>query len=160
MFKGTSANQQSRERRRVTEDRTNTGGVDPSTFKGPAEYHSVRRELALAKKDAEQKVSMLNAQIAVARRRYTHNERGQVDRRTLDRWDAERCNLAAKITGLDRRLTEMKIYGFQHMEADTKSFSEAFKVMAKELLAPDVYNRIITATIHRIGEAEPEAEEK
>lgn len=151
MFKGLSNNTQTRQRRGALESRANTGGVDETVFRDPQEH---RAQLVLKKGELQTKSSALNAQIKLARRRYTFREPGTVPLRTVERWEIERQGICAQITALDKRLTEMKVDLSAVKERERDGFAETFKEVAREMLAEPVFQRLITATIHRCGERE------
>jgi hypothetical protein len=151
MFKRTSENMQSRQRRQSLDSRDNSAGIDETVFKDPEEQ---RAQLIIQKGELQSKSSSLNAQIKLARRRYTFREPGTVPLRTVERWEIERQGICAQITAIDKRLTEMKVdysaASRRRREAD--GFAETFKEVAREMLADPVFQRLITATIHRCGE--------
>ena len=152
-FKNQSANTQSRERRKVTQSRVNSGGIDETAFKSDIEIE--RHQILLNLKKIEKKLSQLRGQIATARRRYNHGEHGRVAHDTIQKWEAERADLAQEAADHTRILTEMKWERSLQSEARAVEFGSVFKELASEMLAQPVYDRIIQATIHRLGEDKP-----
>lgn len=153
MFKGASNNDQDRQRRSTLVSRANTGGIDETVWKNPE-----RADLVRKKGELQDKSSSINAQIKLARRRYTFGESGTVPLRTVERWEIERQGICAQITAIDKRLTEMKLDQAVANRTRQDGFAETFKAVAREMLAESVFQRLITATIHRCGEKEAEDE--
>lgn len=155
MFKKTSANSQSRERRKALDTTANSAGIDEAAFAhdttDPAE---LRRSLILKKKALEEKSSLLNRNIALAKRRYNFREPGTVNIETIRRWETEKANLSSQITRMDSLITKIKFDLAIKSDAEHRTFAETFKDMAREILADEVFQRILIATIHRIGDKE------
>ena len=153
MFKKTSDNTQGRERRKALDTTTNSGGVDETAFAhDPKSRAELRRSLIVKKQALEAKNRLLNRNIALAKRRFTYREPGAVSYETVRRWELEKSNISSEITRIDSLITKIKFELIVSAEAEQKTFAETFKDMARELLADDVFQRILIATIHRIGE--------
>jgi hypothetical protein len=156
MFKKTSNAMQSRQRRSVTETTKNTSGVDKSVWKSRDEDQSERSRLIFAKKEVEAKLSKIKRDILSANVRY-HNHAGKP--LTSSQYQGllmRKEILVNELNELDKRLLELRLNGDARRNIETNNFGTEFKIMAKELLAEEVYNRIVYATIHRLSEMDGE----
>ncbi len=158
MFKTASTNQQSRSVRTVVESRANSGGIDHTVFKNTELFDKLqdekvscieeKRRLELLISDVKYKLSN-----ASSVKHFTGNH---VDRTTWQQWNRKKVDLGNKVRDLDAKIAEVnaqiaKINQIRDLR-DRKSFEAMFFVMAKTLLAGPVYERLIAATIHRMGE--------
>lgn len=156
MFKAASSNAVSRDRRLVTESRENTAGIDPSVFR---REKTEKESLISQKLLLQQKSGKLKAQIALAKKRHSLNMNGQVAHAIVLKWELERSHIGVEIAEVEKRLADLKFEArmaaadaMAKNEKKEDGFDRVFKQMAKEMLAGPVYDRIVLATIHRLGE--------
>ena len=153
MYKNASDDAQSRERRKVTESRKNTSGIDMTAF----DDDTLRvRDRILGEQitQIESKLAQVKALIAEADlRRGTWGSR-TVGPGALARFQQEKRLLLGDLNAArTERLkfhTEVQRRNTEGWKAQNKTFDEVFHKMAKELLATPVYDRVVTATLHRM----------
>ena len=157
MFKTTSNNMQSRDRRAVTEHTGNTAGIDESVWKPNDETRVQRADLVAKKQKLEIEISRLNANIAEAQIRrgsFNHGRAVRVDH--LADWHARKAELVREMQSVEAALSKIRLAMSHRKPQEDRTFERTFMVVAKEMLAEPVYQRIITATLHRAAEQDAE----
>lgn len=149
MFKNASNIAQFRERKNALDSHKNSTGIDESMFRGSNKTTDKHYDLVLQKKGIEHKIHTLKAQISIANRR---NAQGRVNYKTMNRWEAELVNLRAAASGVDLKLTEMRVERQLQAVEEHKSYADCFVAVAKEMLVEDAYSRIAIAAVHRARE--------
>jgi hypothetical protein len=154
MFKSTSSNEQRRVRSEGPSVSNNVHGIDPSVFKDPSsqpeeELEKLRDQYA----DALMRLNNVKRQISAGQGR-KRSDGSYVDRRVWAKWQDEKLAIAGELLEINTRISHLKKQVKQANVALKKedTFDACFKEVAKELLARPVYDRLITATIHRLGE--------
>jgi hypothetical protein len=157
MYKKNSGNLQDRARRQTEHSTQNTAGVDMSAFADEAV--EVRdRILGEQISQIELKLGRVNALIQESELRRGTFATRSVNPSERARWVQEKRLLMGELNAA--RLERMKFHQerLRRQKAGRadrdKEFDMVFRAVAKEVLAGPVYDRIITATIHRIGEAD------
>lgn len=145
MQKSAAAYEQGRLRRSVTESSENSGGIDPSAFAADNQ----RDRSAMRKKTFETQLVKLNEQIHRAQRDFHRTHRRHP---AFDRWQKDRARIIVEIRDLDRELTNIRNTRRKMGAEYERTFERMFMKMSKEMLAGPVYDRILTATIHRTKE--------
>jgi hypothetical protein len=168
MFKETSRASQARALGAALHSTRNTGGVDPTAFKQAAPRGDApepvtpeqRIERARHRKvELQAALAKLNAQIshAIAQRTLYNTF---VPRNIWTGWQNKKAQLIDDIHKLELELSRAKIDRSTKAEQSEKhqkeTFAREFMKAAKRVLASEVYDRIVTATIHAIGEADVE----
>lgn len=154
MHKNTSDNMQTRARHQAEHSTANTGGVDMTAFDDD-KLRTRDRVLSEQISQIEIKLGRLKALIAEADlRRGTWGTR-TIGPGVLARFQQEKRLLLGELNAA--RFERMK-YHNEVKRRDTEkhkehqeTFNEVFHIMAKEILAGPVYDRVVTATIHRMG---------
>jgi hypothetical protein len=157
MFKSTSSNEQHRARGHEIRASNNEHGIDPSAFKSPPigqledEYARLQRQYA----DAQMRLNEVKRHISAGQGR-KRCDGTYVDRKVWSKWHDNKLAIAGELLEINTKLAELKRAIKQARQdvprTDDNTFDACFKAMAKELLAGPVYGRLITATIHRLGE--------
>ena len=158
MFKKTSDNTQSREARKVTFSTKSDYGVDPTVF---AEGNQKLRDALVGQiKEIEFKLGLIRYQLAEAYREHNHELRRELlnerDRLREQIADLQLQLAAAKVErdGFLKRtkLEEQRQTRYEHRQEREEAFERTFIHMAKKMLAGEVFDRILIATIHQIRE--------
>lgn len=148
MFKGNSENIQRRERNQVLLGKKNDG-IEHDVWREDRSASDDRKmELVSRKTEAEKKICQLNAALGeYGRRNITKEGKYAI-------WASERQKLVVVVAEIEKQLSAIRMVRAHSGKIEKQTFAEVFKTMAKEMLAGPVYDRLITATIHRCGEAE------
>jgi hypothetical protein len=170
MFKKASHNEQSRAQRAAEFGHVNEHGIDPEVFARTRDERERRRnDLVFAKKEIEMKNADLKRQIAAATARYKSGSIGALGyasfKALTDAYDRGRVQLLA----IEKELSELKQQKqtaasqshhawIEQRHKKRLSFEYVFVEVAKENLAKNVWERLSTITIHRIGERYEEME--
>jgi hypothetical protein len=157
MFKNNSENMQTRTRRQAEHSTANTGGIDMSAFdEDTLKTHD--RILGEQVNQIEIKLARVKALLAEADlRRGTWGGR-TIGPGALARVQQEKRLLLGELNAA--RTERMKFHNevnrrnAEGRKENNKEFGEVFHRMAKEMLAGPVYDRIVTATLHRMSEGE------
>src|SRR6516162_9365735 len=147
MFKKTSDNTQHRERAKAEHSRTNTGGIDPTAFITTDELLQQRVRLVTRKQEIERAQGKIKSQFSEAGRRL-HTEGKSMPPGVISRWKKEQERLREEKQAI-KAATLQKIN--QQEEEKWKDYNYVFRVMAKDMLAGEVYQRIEIAALHRMG---------
>lgn len=158
MFKTASTNQQSRSVRTVVESRANSGGIDQTAFEN-TELHDKLQDEKVGLIEEKRRLELMIADVkyklsnASSVKHFTGN---CVDRTTWQQWNKKKLDLSNRVRDIDAKLADVnsqlaKINQIRDLR-DKKSFEAMFFVMAKTLLAGPIYERLVAATIHRMGE--------
>lgn len=146
MYKTTSANMQ----RRAALKRLCTP-LDPTTFKSFTDVQARRLSLVKAKQDIEAELHLNSLAIAKAKRdAYDHGIR--LRGHEWSRLNTKRDELNVDLKTIEREFGVLKQVGLSRREQQNEEFPRIFINMAKQMLAEDVFHRIIAATEHAIGE--------
>lgn len=147
MYKSTSTNSQRRTVARASNSTANSAGVDPSSFAN--DKHQAWLDARDRKRGLETKLTELNAMIKDAKSRYSGVIKGGiVNYSTVVGWERARAKLVHEIKQLDGELATFNIQKGLSRDADARSFERVFIRTARDMLAPDVFNRILIAATH------------
>lgn len=152
MRKTQSKNTVSRDRRSV-EMSTKSDGVDKDVFNTFSRLASETAQLGSEKKVLEMELSVLNHSISRAKSQAYHNGK-YVEPASWKRMNDEVVRIRKKIIEIEKRLAVLKAKRSAEKDLFDVSFDSVFKEVARELLAGDIFNRLVTATVHRIKERE------
>jgi len=154
MFKKTSDNTQHRERAKAEHSRTNTGGIDPTAFITTDELLQQRVRLVTRKQEIERAQGKIKSQFSEAGRRL-HTEGKSMPPGVISRWKKEQERLREEKQAIEAELQAIKAATLQKInqqeEEKWKDYNYVFRVMAKDMLAGEVYQRIEIAALHRMG---------
>ena len=148
MFKSASKNEQSRMDRHEFTGRRNIYGIDDSAWR---DAHAEKEKLVERKRQVEQDLMKINDQIRAAGRQL-HTSGRAVNRNLFESWIGRRKKLVHDLRKIDDTLFEIRKMARQRESVDELSFERVFIQTAKKMLAGPVYDRIVKATIHAIGE--------
>lgn len=160
MFKNTSDNAQDRTRRTAENTTRNLHGIDAQVFKdAPGDALAGRKQtLTIQLGDTQLKLARVKAIIEEAHLRSGTWSSRSVPPETMARWVQEKRLLLGEIQAIQIELTKIKLEMGQRQAAgrkeEEKDFVTTFHALAKEVLAGPVYDRVATATIHRMKERE------
>jgi hypothetical protein len=159
MYKKANAGAQDRTDRQALVGHINEHGIDPGVFNSLDQLNAerLRDQLVLDKKKLEAKCAELKRKIGDANAVYKGYRRGFIIPTSVFRgWSAEIEQGKRKILQIEEQLNEYKDhYRQRNIDADIerqKRFERIFFEMARELLATPIYERILNATLHRVGE--------
>ena len=144
MFKTTSANSESRDRRSVVHTKRNGAGLDPSTF-DRSELERRRTELVAKKIAVEERLSTITAALAEVSRPGGR----AASRLSVERMKADRVRFVAQLRDVERELAELKPAMAKARARDVRTFERVFVSIAREMLATAVYERLLIAAVHR-----------
>ena len=154
MFKNTSQNAQSRTDRSALHHRKNESGVDPAVYAEhpAADTIADREKLIRDKSQVEQHLAAINARLRQAKAAFNGSTRSQTGYDTVARWESQRATLVGKLTRMNALLSNMnyerRVTQVEACEAED-GFPRLFMTLAREMLADEVYNRIVVAAVHR-----------
>jgi hypothetical protein len=154
VFKNTSQNAQSRTDRSALHRRKNESGVDPAVYAEhpAADTIADREKLIRDKSQVEQHLAAINARLRQAKAAFNGNTRSQTGYDTVARWESQRATLVGKLTRMNALLSNMnyerRVTQVEAREAED-GFPRLFMTLAREVLADEVYNRIVVAAVHR-----------
>jgi hypothetical protein len=148
-------------------DRSNSGGVDETVWRVPAdklEMLAERDRLGLEKTELQDRVRRLGETIRMAQHNF---HRDGVRSHHYADWQTERSDLISHGLEIDRKLAALRkrlreIAEAEHVEHKERrerlggSLEAVFMTLAKEMLAGPVYDRIMFAAYHRVKGEEPE----
>ena len=155
MFAKTSESQQRRKTISRADATENVNGVDLDVWK-EGDVEDERRQIVFQLKDLELKLSKIRAQLADATQRYNSPIKGRIIPRDLfNRWTTQKIDTVARIHSLEAKLSLIKRDKIVNSSNRQESFESAFALMAKQMLAGPVYDRILIAAVHRIGGEPP-----
>lgn len=146
MFKNTVRNEQLRLVRAVENNRQNAHGVDETSFKDPnSEYEN----LFVKKRELEAKASALNARIKHAKIMYYEKQKEHVSLSQVTRWEIEKSKVSSEIIKTEALMKRFKNLRNAQKSIREENFEKIFLHTARNMLAPDVFDRIYFAASHR-----------
>lgn len=145
MYKGAANHLVRRSVATATSTKANTAGVDPTAFAAPDDPEVQRQKLVEEKRDLEGRLTVLNGNITAVKTR-RHTVQSSI---ALDRLMEERQRLIAQRNKLDHALLKLKPVIVHRRENEDADLHSAFFTMAKQILAADVFNRVLVAAVHR-----------
>lgn len=149
MHKGASDNQQSRAVRAVLNRRANDQ-LDPTVFAEKADRERTKAALIAQRGAITSRVSHLSA--LIERANGVRREGGcGVPAKTFGGWKIERAQLVQEQHDVEAKLSELKAFSDQTKESRLRDFNSVFVDLAKEMLAGEVFNRLVIASYHRLG---------
>lgn len=154
MFKSTTDSAQGRSFRAVQNTSRNEHGIDPTTFSALSQE---RARLVARKMEIERGVRVLKLKIGDAHARKIGVRVGSpTSNATFKKWCSDKDKLLAESLKIETRLIEIRASRASKSREEEfdreKRFERTFMRMAKEMLAHDVYDRIVTAAIHQCAE--------
>jgi hypothetical protein len=155
MYKNASHNAQSRADRTAQFSHLNEHGVDENVFRTPSDDERARALLVQEKRDLETRMATVNRQIsdacAIAK---GYRDGRRTPNRQFEHWQADKRLLMTRMADVERKLSDLRMARLDRVKRDAHAdkirFERAFVRMAREMLAGPVFDRVFTATIHRL----------
>lgn len=147
MYKGASDLSQRRSRRNIAVSHVNENGVDNSVWKDPGDE---RTQIVARISEIDAELKKLKDHLRNAQMRFATGGPGMPTREFM-RLEDNRSSLGIEKLSLQGRLSEMKARQKALRQTEVESFDAAFRKLASEMLAPEVYRRIHIAAAHLFG---------
>jgi hypothetical protein len=157
MYKKSSHNQQSRTERTAEFGTRNNGGVDPTAF--AVDYDTERNRLLCRKLDVEDGIRSAKQREVSAMAAHRAHRETALSYQMFKKIQQDIVDLQTELRDIEKSLMRLKQerrtfeIGRQHSTREKRvGFDAAFHMMAKSILARPVYERVMIAAIHYLGE--------